>query len=167
MTGIQYGPLTATQDFTYLGDGNEKSTLKFSEMGVSRAGSALIEWDKISHMEVAFAAPKRRRSLFIIVDLAASVGLITGPSLSTKESRLFITPKSGQRVSWWFEAEGPNIKSGWSRGVIEQLFSALSTKGKLSMLGDPLHSRSLLAGLEGVSRIPRARRGRQIDSLTE
>jgi len=166
MLQAKYGPLRLSGDVTSLGATDGEYTPRFTADGPCRQVSPAIAWQEISRIEIAFAGIPASRLLEILANMLANIGAATGPSTAPKESRIYISLTSGNRVSWWFDTPSPGSIPPWSRRNVEALFEELSCRGKLPILADPATAGQLLERLSDVKPLlPWRRRGQIADII--
>jgi hypothetical protein len=166
MTQVSYGPLRLSGEVTSLGATDSEYTPRFTVDGLCRQASPAIAWQEISHIEIEFSSSPASLLLEFLTNALANIGAAAGPSTAAKESRMFISMTSGNRVSWWFDTPSPRSRTRWSRKNVESLFEELSSVGKLPLLADPATAGRLLERLSDVKPLfPWQRRGQIADII--
>jgi hypothetical protein len=166
MLQANYGPLRLSGEVTSLGATDGEYTPRFTADGPCRQTSPAIAWQEISHIEIEFSGSPASLLLEFLANVLANIGVAAGPSMTAKESRMYISLTSGKRVSWWFDTPSPRSMTRWSRKNVESLFEELSSVGKLPLLADPTTTGRLLERLGDVKPLfPWRRRGQIADII--
>jgi hypothetical protein len=166
MLQANYGPLRLSGEVTSLGATDGEYTPRFTADGPCRQASPVIAWQDISHIEIEFSGSPVSRLFEFLANALANIGVAAGPSMAAKESRMYISLTSGNRVSWWFDTPSPRSTTRWSRKNLEALFDELSSVGMLPLLADPATAGRLLERLSDVKPLfPWRRRGQIADII--